>query len=85
MRTFNIYTGAWRNGLCVRLAVRTPGFDFLAKSDQKTLKVGIHSFSAWRLAIKTNNVKLGRQVRLIVESLGKAFNRIVSIFEWLDW
>jgi len=28
----------------VRLLVGRPGFDSLAESDQKTLKVGIHSF-----------------------------------------
>jgi len=28
----------------------TLGFDFLAESDQKTLKVGIHSFPARRSA-----------------------------------
>jgi len=32
------------------LKVGKPGFDFLAESDQKPLKIGIHSFSAWRSA-----------------------------------
>jgi len=32
----------------IRLVVSRPGFDSLAKSDQKTYKVGIHSFPAWR-------------------------------------
>jgi len=29
------------------LKVGRPGFDSLAESDQKTLKVSIHSFPAW--------------------------------------
>jgi len=33
--------GTWPS---VRLVVHRPGFDSLAESDQKTLKVGIHSF-----------------------------------------
>jgi len=32
------------------LKVGKPGFDSLAELDQKTLKVGIHSFHAWRTA-----------------------------------
>jgi len=28
------------------------GFDSLVETDQKTLKVGIHSFLAWRFSIK---------------------------------
>jgi len=32
----------------VRLVVGRPGFDSLAESDQKTLKIGIHSFPTWR-------------------------------------
>jgi len=32
------------------LKVGRPELDFLAESDQKTLKVGVHSFSAWCLA-----------------------------------
>jgi len=35
-----------------RLVVGRPESDSLAESDQKTLKVGIHSFSAWRSAFK---------------------------------
>jgi len=33
-------------GRSIRLVVDRLGFDFLAESDQKTLKVGIHSFPA---------------------------------------
>jgi len=33
-------------GLSFRLVVSRPGFDFLAESDQKTLKISIHSFPA---------------------------------------
>jgi len=29
------------------------------------IKVGIHSFSAWRSAFKRDSVKIGRQVRLL--------------------
>jgi len=53
-------------------------------SDQKTLKVGIHSFSAWRLAFKRVSVKISRQVRLLCPWV-KALNGIASTFEWLDW
>jgi len=41
-----------------------PRFDSLAESKQNTLKVGIHSFHAWRSAIKRVSVEIGRQVRL---------------------
>jgi len=37
---------------CVRYIVGRPGFDFLAESDQTTLKVGIRSFPACRSAFK---------------------------------
>jgi len=40
----------------------------MIESDQKTLKVGIHSFPALRLAIKRANMKIGRQVRLLCSS-----------------
>jgi len=33
-------------------AVEDLGFDSLFESDQMTLKVGIHRFSAWRSALK---------------------------------
>jgi len=42
-------------------------------SDQKTFKIGIHSFSARRSVLKRIRVKIGRQVRLLCP-LGKAFN-----------
>jgi len=32
------------------LKVDRPGFDSLTESEQNTLKVGIHSFLAWRSA-----------------------------------
>jgi len=48
----------------VRLAVDRPGFDSLAELDQKILKVGIHSFPAWRSALKRISTERGRQVRL---------------------
>jgi len=32
------------------LIIGRPEFDSLAESDQKTLKVGIHSFPAWHSA-----------------------------------
>jgi len=35
-----------------------------SESNQKSLKVGIHSFPAWRSALKRASVKIGRQVRL---------------------
>jgi len=41
-----ITTGAWSGGSRVRFVVCRPRFDSLAESDQKTLKVGIHSFPA---------------------------------------
>jgi len=41
-------TSAWSGGYSVRLAVGRPGLDSLAELDKKTLKVGIHSFPAWR-------------------------------------
>jgi len=37
----------------------------LAESDQKTLKVGIHSFPARRSAYKRISVEIGWQVRLL--------------------
>jgi len=52
-------------GQSVRLVVCRLGFDSLAKSHQNTLKVVIHSFPAWRSALKTNSVKIGRKVRLL--------------------
>jgi len=64
--------------------VGRPRFDFLADADQKTLKVGIHSFPAWRSALERDSMKIGRQVRLLCVSLGKALNKIASTFEWLD-
>jgi len=36
----------------VCLALSRLGFDSLAKSHQRTFKVGIHSFLAWRLALE---------------------------------
>jgi len=46
-----LLTSAWSRGWNVRLVV--PEFDSLVESDQKTLlKVGIHSFPAWRSALK---------------------------------
>jgi len=42
-------------GLVVRsiyAIVGKPRFDFLVKLYQKTLKVGIHSFLAWRSALR---------------------------------
>jgi len=36
-----------------------------ARSDQKTLKVGMHSFPALRSAFKRVSVKVGPQVRLL--------------------
>jgi len=49
----------------VRLVVGRPEFDSMAESDQKTLKLGIHSFPAWRSALKRVSVKIGRQVHLL--------------------
>jgi len=48
-----------------RSLVGRPGFDSLAELDQKALKVGNHSFSAWRSACKRVNVEISRQVRLL--------------------
>jgi len=58
---FNLIVGWYY----VRLAVSKPGFDSLAESYQRTLKVGIHSFPAWRSAFKKVSVEIGRQVRLL--------------------
>jgi len=39
--------------------------DTNAESDQKTLKLGIHSFPAGRSALKRVSVEIGQQVRLL--------------------
>jgi len=53
------------------------GFDSLAESDQKTLKVDIHSFPACRSAFKgyCEDRLLGPWVKVL--------NGIASILEWL--
>jgi len=53
-----------RCGVTVAMHFHFLGFK-LANSDQKTLKVGIHNFSAWRAAFKRVSVEIGRQVRLL--------------------
>jgi len=53
------------DALSVRLVDGKTGFNYLAMSDQKTLKVGTHSFPAWRSAVKRDSMKIGRQVRLL--------------------
>jgi len=40
----------------------------MAGSDQKTLKVSIHSFPAWRSTFKRVSVEMGQQVRLLCPS-----------------
>jgi len=47
------------------------------------LKIGIHSFPAWRSALKEKCEAL--KASSLVVSLGKALNGIASTFEWLDW
>jgi len=47
------------------LVVGRPEFDSLTKSNQKTLKVDIHSFPAWHSAFTRFSVKIGWQVRLL--------------------
>jgi len=60
------WASCWRllsaRGSVVRVC--RPGFDSPAKFDQKTLKVGIHSFPAWSSAFKRVSVKIGWQVCL---------------------
>jgi len=53
-------------------------FDSLVKSDQKTLKVGIHSFIALRSALKS--LCEDKSVSSLVVFLGKALNEIASTF-----
>jgi len=60
-----------------------PGFDSLAESNQKTLKVGIYSFSSWRSAFKRVSVKISRQVRLLCPWARHLWD--CPTFEWLDW
>jgi len=69
----------------VRLIVGKPGVDSLVESDQKALKVGIHSFNAWRTAFKRDGVEI-KPASSLIASLGKALNGgIASTFERLDW
>jgi len=58
-------------GQSIHLVVGRPGFDFLAKSDQNTFKVGIHNSPAWRLAFKRVSLEIGSELAsLLVVSLG---------------
>ena len=65
-----------RDGVVVRAsASQSVDLGFIPKSSyyQKTLKNGIHSFPAWRLAYKRDSVE-NKPASLLVVSLGKALN-----------
>jgi len=50
----------------------------MAESDQNTLKVGIHSFPAWRSALKRVSVEIGQQVRLLCP-WARQLNKVTSL------
>jgi len=55
----------WLKWVRVCRVVGRPEFDSLAELDQKTLKVGIHSFPAWHSAFKMVSVEIDWQVHLL--------------------
>ena len=63
----------WCSGESVRIAVGRPGIHSLSRVIPKDFKNGIHSFPAWRSALKKESVE-NTPESLIVVSLGKALN-----------
>jgi len=73
------------SGYRVRLVVVRSGFNSLAKSDQKTLTVGIHNFSAWRSGLKRlRREQTGKFTSCVLEQATE-LNGIASTLEWLEW
>ena len=72
-----------RNGIVARtsaLQLVDLGFISQVESYQKTLKNGIHNFTAWRSA--NRDTVENKPASLLVVSLGKTLNRDASIFMW---
>ena len=63
----------WRSGESVRIAVGRPGINSSSRVIPKDFKNGIHSFPAWRSALKRDSV-VNKPASLLVVSLGKALN-----------